>query len=58
MSRIKSMYVDSSVCIRVKGGESKQFKIDCGVRWVYHVSLAVQCIYRWSDEGAEDGDGK
>ena len=25
---------------------------------MYHVSLAVQCIYGWSDEGGEDGDAK
>ena len=25
---------------------------------MYHVSLAVQCRYGWSDEGGEDGDGK
>ena len=25
---------------------------------MYHVSLAVQCKYGWSDEGGEDGDGK
>ena len=25
---------------------------------VYHVPLAVQCIYGWSDEGGEDGDVK
>ena len=25
---------------------------------VYHIPLAVQCIYGWSDEGGEDGDGK
>ena len=25
---------------------------------MYHISLAVQCIYRWSDEGGEDVDGK
>ena len=25
---------------------------------MYHVSLAVQCIYGWSDKGGEDGDGK
>ena len=25
---------------------------------VYHVSLTIQCIYGWSDEGGEDGDGK
>ena len=25
---------------------------------MYHVPLAVQCIYGWSDEGGENGDGK
>ena len=25
---------------------------------MYHVSLAVQCIYGWSDERGEDGNGK
>ena len=24
---------------------------------MYHVSLAVQCMYGWTDEGGEDGDG-
>ena len=30
LSGIKSMYVDSSACVRVKWGESEQFKIDSG----------------------------
>ena len=25
---------------------------------VYHLSLAVQCIYGWNDERGEYGDGK
>ena len=25
---------------------------------MYHVYLSFQCIYEWSDEGVEDGDGK
>ena len=25
---------------------------------MYHVPLAVQSIYGWSNEGGEDGDGK
>ena len=29
---IKSMYVDRSACVRIKGGMSEQFKIDSGVR--------------------------
>ena len=41
MSVIKNMFVDGSACVRVKGGESEWFRIDS---WVYHVSLAVQCI--------------
>ena len=24
---------------------------------MYHVPMGVQCIYGWSDEGNEDGDG-
>ena len=24
---------------------------------MYHVPLAAQCIYGWSDEGGENGDG-
>ena len=27
LSGIKSMYVDSSVCVRVKGGECEHFRI-------------------------------
>ena len=55
LSGIKSMYVDSTACVRVKWGESERFRIDSGV---YHVPLAAQCIYGWSDEGGEDSDGK
>ena len=32
MSGIKSMYVDSSACVRVKGGENERFRIDNGMR--------------------------
>ena len=32
LNEIKSMYVDSSACIRIKGGISEQFSIDSGVR--------------------------
>ena len=27
LSGVKSMYIDSSACVRVKGGESKRFRI-------------------------------
>ena len=29
---IKSVYIDSSTCVRVKGGESERFRIDIWVR--------------------------
>ena len=45
------MYVDSSNCVRVKGGESDLFKIKSGVKQVYHVTLSV--VYGWNDEGGE-----
>ena len=32
LSGIKSMYVESSACVRVKGVESERFRIDSGVR--------------------------
>ena len=32
LSGIKSMYVHSLVCVRVKWGESEWFRIDSGVR--------------------------
>ena len=43
---IKSIYVDSSACVRVKGGESEQFRIDSGVKqgcimspWLFKVYM-------------------
>ena len=44
--------------VTVQKGVREQFKIESGVRRVYHVPLAVHCIYDCSDEGGEDGDGK
>ena len=32
LSEIKTIYVDSSACVRVKGGEREQFRVDSGVR--------------------------
>ena len=46
LSGIKSMYVDSSACVRVKEGESEQFRIDNGVRqgcimspWLFNIYM-------------------
>ena len=46
LSGIKSMYVDSSACVRIKGGISEQFRIDSGVRkgcimspWLFNVYM-------------------
>ena len=38
------MYVNSLACARAKEGESDCFRIDSGVRRVYHVPLAFQFI--------------
>ena len=54
MGAIKSMYVDSLPCVRIKGGESEQFMIDCGVRQGFMSPLAFQCIYGCSDERGGD----
>ena len=32
LTGIMSMYVDSSACVRIKGGVGEEFKIDSGVR--------------------------
>ena len=55
LNGIKSIYVNSLVCVRVKGGWSECFRIDSGVKRVLHVLLAFQCIYGCSDEGRERG---
>ena len=45
-SGINSMYVDSSSCVRIKGDESEQFRMDSGVRqgcipfsWLFNVYM-------------------
>ena len=60
LSGIKSMYVDSSPYVRIKGSESEWFRIDSGVRqgcimspWLFNIY-----IYGWNAEGGENGDGK
>ena len=32
LSGIKRMYADNSACVRIKGGDREQFRIDSGVR--------------------------
>ena len=48
LSGIKSMYVDSSACVRIIGSVSEQFRIDNGVRqgcimspWLFNVYMDV-----------------
>ena len=45
LNGIESMCVKSLACVRVMGGESECFRINSGVRRVYHVPLTLQCIY-------------
>ena len=46
LNGIKSVYVNSLACVRVKGGESECFRIDSGVRqvcimfsWLFNVYM-------------------
>ena len=41
LSGIKSTYVDSSGCIRVKGGESEWFRKDRGVSYPFGCSMYI-----------------
>ena len=53
---IKSKFVDSLTCVRVKRDENEQFRINSGVRRGCIMSpLAYQCICECSDKGGEDG---
>ena len=45
MSGIKSMYVDSSACVTVKGNESEWFRIDIGVRQRFIMSPWLFIVY-------------
>ena len=47
---IKSMHVNSLVCIRAKEGETKVFKIDSGVKWFFSVYM------NWDNENKANGD--
>ena len=43
---IKKMYVNSQACVRVKGGDSKCFRIESGVRKVLSCPLgSSMCIW-------------
>ena len=42
----------------LKGGENDYFRINSGVRQVCIMSPWLQCIYGYSDEGGENGDGE
>ena len=45
LNGIKSMYVNSLACVKVKGGESECFRIDSGVRQGCNVSLCPFSVY-------------
>ena len=45
LSGIKSMYVDSSTCVRVKGDESERFRRDSGVRQGCIVPTSLFNVY-------------
>ena len=39
------MYVDSLACVRIKGGKSERFRIDCGVRQSFIMSPMLFNVY-------------
>ena len=48
LSGIKSMYIDISACVRVKGAESERFRVDSVVR--RDISCLLGCsMYIWMD---------
>ena len=47
LTGIKSMYVDSSVCVKLKRGESERFGIDSGVRQGCIMSPWLLNVYIW-----------
>ena len=55
---VSRVFVNSLACVRIKVGENKCFRINSGVRRVYHYPLALQYMYRCSDEEGENGDGE
>ena len=42
---IKGIYIDSLVCVRIKGGKSEQFSIDSGVRQWCIMSPSIFNVY-------------
>ena len=58
LNGIKSMYVNSLACVRVKGGESEHFRINSGVRQGFIMSLWFFNVYMDTDERGENGVGE
>ena len=64
LSEIKSMYVNSIACVRVKGGENKCCRIESDVKQGYACPFGLQLIYEcsesrnWEDGSKVSGGGK
>ena len=58
LSGNKSRYVDRLACVRVKGGENEQCRIDSGVRQGCIMSPWLFNLYMYSDERSENEDRK
>ena len=64
LSEIKRIYVDSSACVRVKGGKSELFRMDSGLRqgcimslWLFSVYMdAVKVVNMGMGRRGESGD--
>ena len=56
LNGIKSMYINSLACVRVKRGESEGFRINSGVRQGYICPLGSPMYI--GTQGGENGDGE
>ena len=53
LNGIKSVYVNSLACVRVKGCESERFRTDSGLR-----QMCIMSPWLFNDEGVENGYGE
>ena len=58
LNRIRSVYVNSLACVRVKGDESEYFSIDCGERHGCIISPWLFNVYMDTIRKEENGDGE
>ena len=51
MEAVKSFYDGCEACVRVENEESELFRVNVGLRRVCNVTMAVELIHGWGNEG-------